>query len=462
MITSNITPLAPLFDALTNPASSASMRTYNPAGAGTWTNIPNTTSTLLYNAKGYMIFVRGDRSVTNFSGPGSSPTPTNLRSRGRLFVPGSNPPNSTTVLAGKFESIGNPYASAIDFLNITKPAAPAVDDVFYVWDPLLYGAFGFGGYQTISASNGYIPSPGGTANYSNASAYTKIQSGQAFLVHSTSGGGTVSFTENAKVDASVMVFRPPAVSINRQFLRTTLYAGANHQLADATVIAFDNQFSKVYEHHDAVKMMNTAENIGIDLEGRILAIDARKPVMRGDTVYFNITNLRQQPYQLRFGPQNLPATGLSITLVDCFLGIRSPISCSDSTYVNFIADVNEASRNPARFYLVFQRTSPLFYPLTENKIGVQHFLGSANQAIDIFPNPIENGRIRVHMGTKLAGDFHAILYESNGRVLKNYVFKGRTEVFVQELGVTGVVSGNYLLKIIMPSGISWSKKLFIP
>jgi hypothetical protein len=66
------------------------------------------------------------------------------------------------------------------------------------------------------------------------------------------------------------------------------------------------------------------------------------------------------------------------------------------------------------------------------------------------------------MGAKMAGDFQAILYESNGRVLKNYVFKGRTEVFVQELGVTGVVSGNYLLKIIMPSGKSWNKKLFIP
>ena len=462
MITSNITPLAPLFDALTNPASSASMKTYNPAGTGSFTNIPNTTTTPLYNAKGYMIFIRGDRSVTNFSGAGSSPTPTNLRSRGRLFVPGSNPPNSTTVLAGKFESIGNPYASAIDFLNITKPPAPAVDDVFYVWDPLLYGALGFGGYQTISSTNGYVPSPGGTANYSNALPYTKIQSGQAFLVHSTSSGGTVSFTENAKVDSNKLVFRPAPVSWKRQFLRTTLYAGANHQLADATVIAFDNQFSKAYDHHDAVKMMNTAENIGIDLEGRILAIDARKPVLRTDTLYFNITNLRQLAYQLRFGPQDLPAAGLSITLIDRFLGLRSSISCSDSTYINFTADANDASRNPDRFYLVFQRTVPLIHPITENRITEQSFSVTANQTIDIFPNPIENGRIRVHISAELAGDFLAILYESNGRILNNYAFKGRTEAFVQELAVPAVVPGNYLLKIIMPNGKSWSKKLFFP
>ena len=69
----------------------------------------------IYNQKGYFVLVRGDRSVYT----SGCTHPTILRTKGQLFTPANLPP-STTVLAGKFESVGNPYASAIDLRSISK------------------------------------------------------------------------------------------------------------------------------------------------------------------------------------------------------------------------------------------------------------------------------------------------------------------------------------------------------
>ena len=61
------------------------------------------------------MFVRGDRSVYTSAG---TATPTVLRTKGTLFTP-AHPPLTSNVAAGLFESVGNPYASAIDMRNIT-------------------------------------------------------------------------------------------------------------------------------------------------------------------------------------------------------------------------------------------------------------------------------------------------------------------------------------------------------
>jgi hypothetical protein len=90
-----------------------SMKTYDTTGAGYWKGISRT-DTAIYNKKGYMLFVRGDRTVTTSASPA---TATTLRTTGKIFDPVSNIPPVTTIGAGKFESIGNPYASAIDFSN---------------------------------------------------------------------------------------------------------------------------------------------------------------------------------------------------------------------------------------------------------------------------------------------------------------------------------------------------------
>ncbi len=352
IITSNVAGAVGLgFDIYT--PSGPTMKTYNPATNG-WVGVAGT-SMQIANPKGYMFFVRGDRSVTVFN---QAATATTLRTTGQLFTVGANAPPSTTVLPGKFESVGNPYASKINFTLLTKPAS--IDNKFYVWDPLLTSnSNGLGGYQTISSVTGWKPTPGGTSNYDANTAYTGIQSGQAFFVYSTSGGGTLSFTEQAKVAGHETVNREANLAGDRQFLKLSLYNGntAAAALSDGNVVAFDPAFSNGLDADDALKLTNTSENMGIRRAGKTMALEARAPVIESDTIFYSFSNLRRQTYQLRFSPENMDSE-LTALLVDKFMNTTTVVSLTGNSAVDFTITTDPLSSAAGRFYLIFNRVIP--------------------------------------------------------------------------------------------------------
>jgi hypothetical protein len=362
IITSNVPGAVGLgFDIFT-PAG-PTMKTYNPA-TNAWDGIASP-GIQIANKKGYMFFVRGDRSVTVFNQPA---TATILRTKGKLYTTGPDAPPSTTVLPGNFETLGNPYASAIDFTQITRSAN--VDNKFYVWDPLLTNNYnGLGGYQTISSVTGWKPTPGGTSNYDENTAYQTIESGQAFFVFSTSGGGTVSFTEACKISNNRMVYRPTPGMQNsiadRQFFRLSLYNGttATANLADGNIITFDTEFNNSIDDNDALKISNTGENIGIRNGNKILAIEARSPVVTEDTLFYNLNNLRRQTYQMRFHPENI-APGMTAFIVDKFLNTITPVELSSPSTVDFTITTDAASGAADRFYIVFKALAPVPVTIT--------------------------------------------------------------------------------------------------
>ena len=208
---------SPGFDYLTT--AGPSMKTYvyatNDYDAG-----PSSTQNAIYNQKGYVVLVRGDRSVNTSTAPAN---PTTLRTTGRLFTSTSlaTTPPSTTVVATKFESIGNPYASAINIERITKSG---VDEFIFLWDPQLGGAYSLGAYVTFShdiPNHRYVPTP---ASPTYPGPITDIQSGQAFLMQATASNGTVSFTESAKSIGSALVTSPVRNPRADTKLVTNLYA----------------------------------------------------------------------------------------------------------------------------------------------------------------------------------------------------------------------------------------------
>jgi hypothetical protein len=362
-LTSNLAgALALGFDVYT-PSGGPSMKTFDPGaapGAGTWVGIANTSPLSISNQKGYMVFIRGNRNDTTYNG---TINPTVLRATGQLYTPTGTLPPVTTVLNGRFASIGNPYASAIDFLNVNKTAAPAIDDAYYVWDPLLAGSYGLGAYQLISAANGWKPSPGGTNNYNAAVAYTKIQSGQAFFVHATGAGGTVSFTEAAKVSGSQLTYRPSTLQAqgmaDRQFLRVGLYAvnPSGTFIADGNVVAFDPGFINEYSADDALKIGNSSEDLGILSGGRILSLEARAPVTETDTVFYSVKNLRKMPYQLKFAPENMGASRYIPYLLDRYNGSKTALSLTDTTVIDFVVNEEPASSAANRFLVIFRQAN---------------------------------------------------------------------------------------------------------
>jgi hypothetical protein len=398
-LVSDISPLPSLFDAA---GVAPSIKTYD-AASNTWIGVANTTITPIANQKGYFVFVRGDRTVTTVGG---TSVPTVLRTKGKLFTTGADAPPSTTVLANKYASIGNPYASAIDFLNISKPGSAFVDDAFIVWDPLRSGTWGYGGYQTISSTNGWKPLPGGTTNYPTGVAKTRIESGQAFLVHATgvSSGGTVSFAETSKSTGSNTVFRPGTnTRLNeRQFLYTYLYGmpTAYTYLADASLVAVDDGFSNELTSDDALKMDNPGENISIWVGDKRMAIDAHAPLLVTDTVYYQLRNLKKQHYQFRFQPEKMTSIGMQAFLRDQYLQSDIPVSFTDSTIIDFDVTTDAASAAMDRFYLFFR-------PVTV--VPVQWTRLSANR----------KGEHQVHVQWEVTAQQNVRLYEvqrsSNGR-----------------------------------------------
>ena len=336
--------------------SGPSIKTYN-SSLNSWDGIDDgvslTTSIPVANKKGYMLFVRGDRSVQTSSTPAN---PVTLRTSGRLYSPGADAPPSSIVTAGKPEAVGNPYASSIDFTSLTGTSA-GIDSKYYIWDPLLPGTsgFGYGGYQLLSSVNGWLPSPGGTINYPTGVPYKKIQSGQAFFVYATSGG-TVNFAESNKINGSQLVYRQNDMP-GRQFLRSCLYSQSGY-LADGNVVAFDDAFTNAFDKDDAIQLQNPGERLGIFSNDRVLALEARHTVNISDTIFYALNNLVINSYQLRFAPENMD-TRLNAYLVDRFTDTRTMISLRDSTFINFAVSSDIASGAPNRFFLVFKASQPV-------------------------------------------------------------------------------------------------------
>ncbi len=343
------------FDVYT--AIGSSMKTFNPS-AFTWDGVANTNSTPLFNKQGYMIFVRGDRTVTSYS---QNATATNLRSKGKIFEPG-NLPSSTTVTSGKYESVGNPYACAIDFTTLLSENAGAIDQKFYVWDPTLST---YGGWQTFSNAGGYLPTTP-TTKYANV-ANTKIQSGQAFFVYSTSGG-TINFSENDKVSGSSLVQRGNAIT-QRPMIRVQLTSnnGNTNMLLDGSIVSFDDNFSNEYDREDALKIMNTGENIGVATHQKVLSVEAHHTLNDNDTIQLNMNNMGVKQYQLVVSPMNMQAIAQEGWLIDQYTHTSTRISNSDT--VNYAFDITNdaASADASRFMIVFKPQQAL--PVIFNQIS---------------------------------------------------------------------------------------------
>lgn len=353
IITGSVTDaLAKGFDVRT-PAA-ASIKTYN-SNTNAWdgvtaTNIP------IANKNGYMMLVRGDRSVTTSTAPA---TATTLRTTGQLYTTGVNAPPSISVDAGKMESIGNPYASAIDFssLNISG----GVSNMFYVWDPRLTNsgsAYGLGGYQTFTWAGGdWVVTPGGGSYTGNN---TNIESGQAFLVYAPSSAGTVAFNESAKVSGSSMVHR--GALGYWEMLRVNLYTtiGENKILLDGVMTQFNPEFSNSVDDNDARKLNNLSETIALIRNNTRLAVESRYTIQQNDTLFYAISQMRIANYELKIIPRDLGNTSpIEAYFEDDYLKTSTLISLTDTTIVPFSITSNPESYNTNRFRIVFKVMGPL-------------------------------------------------------------------------------------------------------
>jgi hypothetical protein len=334
-----------------------SMKTYNPV-TNNWDGIAGT-GIKHYNSKGYMILVRGDRSVQTAAAPSNNTT---LRTRGKVFAP-NNAPATISVPANLFETIGNPYAAPIKFSALSRTN---IKNVFYLWDPRLTtgSAYGLGAYQTFSFDGAnYRVSPGGGSYGALNSICDTIQSGLAFFVQATTAGtGTVGFSESAKAGGFRLATRLAAPSYRPEseprFLGARLYVfnQGTKELVDGVVSQFGNQFSSVVDDNDALKLPNTGESFSIKTDGKLLAAEKMGIPQNNDVIQYNLAQVRAMTYQLELVPENLNISGLKAFLEDRYLNLFTDVSLQDTTRYDFSLNASiPASYAADRFRIVFRK-----------------------------------------------------------------------------------------------------------
>ena len=139
--------------------------------APAWIPAPNTDATTLNAKKGYLLHIRGDRTIdlTSTASPLPSSNAT-LRASGALLT-GTQ---TFTGLEGnsKFSLIANPYAAPINWASV-HAASTGLTQFYYYWDPNIGTRGGFVAVKTDGTK-----SPASNAGLN-------IQSGQAFFVQAS-------------------------------------------------------------------------------------------------------------------------------------------------------------------------------------------------------------------------------------------------------------------------------------
>jgi hypothetical protein len=346
----------------TNNASIAHL-----AAANSWISIPNTTSTLVTDYQGYMLFVRGDRSFPVYTGTvGTLATTTILRTTGAL-----NTGRVSIPVNNGFTVIGNPYAATINFNNVYDFDSSALtSNSFSVWDPNIGSANnlstnGTGGWVTLSWNgNGYDAAPDPSL-FDGFDISGDIQSGSAFAVDGT-GSGSVVIDETAKVsdgsDNELFLFRPAnntTLSQPAATLHTTLYATDTAHVQTYIADGVLNEFNSSYGNNaswnkDVKKLFSFNERLSILKMSQNLSIQKSPPPAVGDTIHFIVSSLKQSPYQLVIKTKNFIRPDIKAFLIDSFTNTSTPILLGDtSTIVNFTVTTAPASYAAQRFSIIF-------------------------------------------------------------------------------------------------------------
>jgi len=341
------------FDA-TSSAGTASIYTYNDNnGSGSkWVALTNTNATTLSPGKGFLVFVRGDRTIA----PGATSSNTVLRATGTLETGNKDLSSQLTLGASKYSLVANPYNCAITWVaGITKT-----------------NLTGF--FTAYDSDNAYfVTSDGATKSPSsgNQQAVNSLQPGQAFFVqNAASGTPGLLFTPTAKTVAPSLgvtsnVFRELTPT---QELDINLYSTAEGQMVDGTVAVFGNSYQTGKDFKDASKFTNLAENFALIRNNENLAIESRPMVNGTDTLFFSMAAFSKKDYTMVINGSNF--TTEAAFLEDRFTGNKTAINLQDTTRYTFSVTSDPLSSGNNRFMITFSKAvAPMLNTNTIVKMG---------------------------------------------------------------------------------------------
>ena len=399
------------FDAtLTNNASLFSF----DATSQTFPAITNTNVNTLNADNGYLLFVRGDRTVSLATNTPTA-TATTLRATGVLTT-GTKTYSGLAPVGGAYALVANPYWAPVDW-GSGSLVKTNLNSNFWIWNPNLSTR---GAYQ--AASSGYI------------------QPGQAFFVQTV--GGTppysIQFNEAAKAVSSANLtntFRTtPQGTITATLFEQNLMTEG--RASDIATIQFGKDYAVAVDNDDSTKFTNPDENMSFVRNGKLLSIDACPLPAANETVYLNMSNLLSKNYVLQIDGANFgaDAANLEAWLVDNYTNTRTAIDKAGSIKVNYAIDQNPASAAANRFAIEFK-----------NKMSLN--LATDELLVNILPNPTVD-MVQVNFSATKKGKATLRVVSMEGKAVKSIAL-GELQNGQYKLSVKDLTPGIYNVEMVI-------------
>ncbi len=412
------------FDA-TSFSGLASIFTYNDdnASGSKWVSLTNTNVNTLNVGKGYLLFVRGDRSIQPAS---SSVGNTTLRATGTVNV-GTYVATGLTTGPNKFSLVANPYPCAIDWLSagITKTELNAS---FTIFDPNL---------EVFITSNGTTLSP----SVASQQQPRYIQSGQAFFVQTNPPGAApgLTITEAAKTTvptttSSTTVFGNEDQKQAR--LNLNVYSANDNAFADGVVALFDKNYKGGIDKEDAGKMDNFNETFALTRNNNNLSIEGRPLFNNGDTLFFSMRNFAKKGYSLVMDGSNFK--DVNAMLEDRYTGTKQPLQLNASNTYGFVVNNDAASASNNRFMITFGSTA------TNSAEGLIDNIPTL--FVKLSPNPVLN-QLQVNFKTAIAENTVIKVLNSLGQTVRK-VDAGKVNAGNINISTASLSNGLYTVQLI--------------
>jgi hypothetical protein len=278
-------------------------------------------------------------------------------------VPNNGNVGLTSLTAGKYYSIGNPYPSTVSATTFLA-GNPLAGGTLYFWRKTNnpnQGVTPTTSYATWTTAGGVANSGGGSAIVPNGT----IQVGQGFIVN-TGTGTTLNFTNAMREAAptSTQILRTKQVANkDRIWLNMTTATGAYSQALvaymDGATLGVDNGIDGLYFNDSPIALTSSIDGGEYTIQGRP-AFDA------SDVVALNFKTNTAGNYTIAIDhTDGVFATGQDVYLVDSTAGTQTNLTTDAYTFTA------PAGTSNARFSLKYQKTLKVDAPaFNENSVAV--------------------------------------------------------------------------------------------
>lgn len=231
---------------------------------------------------------------------------------------------------------------------------------------------------------------------------------------------------------------------------------------DGNIAILDNTFSNAVDASDGVKILHSgSENFDLYRDGIELVLEQRMLVVKTDTLFYQMSNLKAQNYLLQFYPINMNLPGLTAVLVDKYLNVRTPVNLNFSpVYYPFLVNADPGSFAGDRFMIIlFQADfAPLpvnFISIGANKnsngIQVNWKVGAERNILNYSIEKSNNGRSFSTVGTIAAASFSD--NEKAYSFMDVATQSGTVFYRIKSKGSNGVATYSAIVKVMTGTGV---------